>query len=123
MGIQFLKNFLSKADDIVPIAYSPGLPPEWADFSGRICVLASQGREGAVARADKLYSCEDAKLVASELNREWPSVKHWAAPATADEIKAHPVQAARLICSISSASRCLMQARRQETGPGTAEAG
>ncbi len=100
MGMQFVKNFLFKADDVAPIAYSPG--SELADLSGRICVLASEGREGAVARADKLYSCEDARLVASDLNREWPSVKHWAAPATADELKAHPVQAARLISSISS---------------------
>ena len=40
---------------------------------------------------------EDARLIASELDREWPSIKHWAAPATADEIKAHPTQGARLL--------------------------
>src|SRR5271170_3207130 len=69
-------------------AHSPGPPQEWVDFSGRICVFASQRPGGAVGRADKLYSCEDARLVASELTREWPSVTH--------EIKGHPAQAARL---------------------------
>ena len=97
MGMQIVKDFLLKAAGVAPITYSPSLPPDWADFSGRICVLAAQGPGGAVGRADKLYSCEDARLVASELNREWPSVKHWAAPATADEIKAHAARAACLI--------------------------
>jgi hypothetical protein len=100
--MQFLKNFLVKAADVAPIADLPDLPSEWADFSDRICVVASQGAPGgAVGRADKLYSCEDARLVASEFDREWPSVKHWAAHATADEIKAHAAQAARLIRSIA----------------------
>ena len=57
----------------------------------RICVIASQGHRG-----DKLHLCEDARLLASELNREWPSVEHWAAPATADELRTYVCQAARL---------------------------
>ena len=56
-----------------------------------ICVIASQGHRG-----DKLYLCEDARLIASVLNREWPSIEHWAAPATADELRAYASQAARL---------------------------
>jgi hypothetical protein len=102
MGMQFLKSFVLKAADVAPIAHSLGLRPEWPDFSGRICVLAEQGPGGAVSRVDKLYSCEDARLIASDLNREWPSVKHWAAPATADEIEAHAAQAARLLRSIAA---------------------
>jgi hypothetical protein len=47
-----------------------------------ICVIASEGRRG-----DKLHLYEDARLMVSELNREWPSIEHWAAPATADEPK------------------------------------
>jgi hypothetical protein len=35
--------------------------------------------------------------MANELNREWPSIEHWAAPATADEIKGHAAQVARLV--------------------------
>ena len=58
----------------------------------RICVIASQGRRG-----DKLHLYEDARIVASELNREWPSIEHWAAPATADELTANASQAARLM--------------------------
>jgi len=102
MGMQSLKHFLLKAAGVEPIAHSPRLPPDWADFSDRICVIASQGLGGAVGRADRLYSCEDATLIASELNREWPGSKHWAAPATADEIKAHAAQAARLIAQEKS---------------------
>jgi hypothetical protein len=70
-------------------------------FGDRICVLASRGPGGAVHRLDKLYSCEDARLVASELNREWLGSSYWAAPATADETKAHAAQAARLMRSIA----------------------
>jgi hypothetical protein len=102
MGMQTLKHFLLKAAGVEPVAHSPLLPPDWADFGDRICVLASQGPRGAVHRADKLYSCEDARLVASELNREWPSVEYWAAEATPDEIKAHAAQAARLIAQEKS---------------------
>jgi hypothetical protein len=97
MGMQILKQFLLKAAGVAPFAREP----DWSDYSDRICVLASQGPGGAVHRAEKLYSCEDAKLVASELNREWPAVKYWAAPATADEMKAHAARAARLIRSIA----------------------
>jgi hypothetical protein len=57
----------------------------------RICVIASRGHRG-----DKLHLYEDARLMASELNREWPSIEHWAAPATADELRAYAAQAARL---------------------------
>jgi hypothetical protein len=57
----------------------------------RICVIALRGHRG-----DRLYPCEDAWLMASELNREWPSIEHWAAPATADELRAYASQAARL---------------------------
>ena len=57
----------------------------------QICVIASQGHRG-----DKLYLYEDARLLARELNREWPSIEHWAAPATADELRACASQAARL---------------------------
>ena len=55
MGMQFLKSLRLKGVDAAPIAHSPGLPLECADF----CVVASQGEPGgAVGRADKLYSCE-----------------------------------------------------------------
>ena len=63
-----------------------------AEVSDRICVLAWQGHRG-----EKLHLLEDAELMVSELNREWPSIQHWAAPATADEIRAHATQAARLM--------------------------
>jgi hypothetical protein len=63
-----------------------------ADVSDRICVIAWQGHRG-----EKLHLSEDTELMASELNREWPSIEHWAAPATADEIRAHATQAARLM--------------------------
>jgi hypothetical protein len=95
--MQILKHLLLKASGVAAVERSPSLPPDWADFSDRICVIASRGPRGAVHRADKLYSCEDARLIASELNREWPGSKYWAPPATADEIKAHAAQAARLI--------------------------
>ena len=89
MGMQTLKHFLLNAAGIEPIAHSP-------ELSDRICVLAARGPGGAARRLDKLYLCEDARLVASELNREWPGNEYWAAPATADELKAHAAQAARL---------------------------
>ena len=100
MGMQFLKSFFLKPADIAPSASSPD-PPEPTDFVGRICVVATQGERGTVGPSDRLYSCEDARLIATELDREWPSIKHWAAPATDDEIKAHPSQAARLLRSIA----------------------
>ncbi len=46
---------------------------------------------------EKLHLCEDARLMAIELNREWPSIVHWAAQATADEIRAHAAQPGRLM--------------------------
>ena len=94
MGMQTLKHFLLNAAGIEPIAHSP-------ELSDRICALAARGPGGAARRLDKLYLCEDARLVASELNREWPGNEYWAAPATADELKAHPAQAARLMGSIA----------------------
>jgi hypothetical protein len=101
MGMQTLKRLLLNAAGVEPnaagveqIAHSP-------DFSDSLCVLASRGPGGAVHRLDRLYSCEDATLVASELNREWPSNRYGAAPATADELKAHAAQAAWLMRSIA----------------------
>ena len=94
MGL--FKHFLSVGAE--PIATTSDHFP---DFSDEICVVASRGPGGGVWRADKLYSCEDAALVANELGREWPTNKYWAAPATADEIKAHPERAARLMRSIA----------------------
>jgi hypothetical protein len=99
MGMQTLKHLLFNTGSVEPIAHSPCQPP---DFSDRICVLASRAPGGASRRLDRLYSCEDAALVANELNREWPSNRYWATPATADELRAHPAQAARLMRSIGS---------------------
>jgi hypothetical protein len=96
MGMQILKR-LFKTAAASPIAQSPGLTSDWADFSDRLCVLASQGPGGAERRGDKLYSCEDASLIANELNSDWPGSKYRAALATAHEIKTHAAQAARLI--------------------------
>jgi hypothetical protein len=97
MGMQSLKHFLLNAVGVEE-AQSPCHPP---DFSGGICVVASQGPGGEVHRADRLYSCEDARLVANDLNREWPGNSYFAAPATGDEINAHAAQAARLMRSIA----------------------
>ena len=73
-------------------------------MSDRICVLAwSQPGVMAVSRGEKLHACEDARLMASELNREWPCVDHWAAPATAGELAAHAAQAARLRNALGAA--------------------
>jgi len=56
-------------------------------MSERICVLAWQelGVTG-VSRGAKLHVCEDARLMADELNREYPDIYHWAAPATDAEL-------------------------------------
>ncbi|MBV8105431.1 MAG: hypothetical protein JO223_12570 [Hyphomicrobiales bacterium] len=64
----------------------------------RICVLA-WGEPGVtrVKRGEKLHLCGDAQLMADELNREWPSIRHWAAPATDSELADHAAQAARLM--------------------------
>jgi hypothetical protein len=67
-------------------------------MSERICVLAWQelGVTG-VSRGTTLHVCEDARLMADELNREYPDIYHWAAPATDAELALHPAQAARLM--------------------------
>ena len=85
-----MEHFRPKIDG-EPVAWSPRLSSP-AEASDRICVLAWQGHRG-----EKLHLFEDAELMASELDREWPSIQHWAAPATADEIRAHATQAARLM--------------------------
>ena len=92
-----MEHFRPKSAGGGPVARSPCLPSEWAAVSDRICVLAWQGHRG-----EKLHACEDARLMATELNREWPNIDHWAAPATADEIKAHAAQAARLVAGETS---------------------
>jgi hypothetical protein len=114
MGMQSLKHFLLDAAGAEPIAHSPCEP---LDFGDRFCVIATQATGGAVHRADRLYSCEDADLMASELNREWPSIQHWAAPATADEIRAHVTQAARLMRSSSGERSWAAQTRRHSPEP------
>jgi hypothetical protein len=59
-------------------------------MSDRICVLAwSQPGATEVSRGEKLHACDDARLMASELNREWPGVDHRAAPATARLVPIH----------------------------------
>jgi hypothetical protein len=87
-----MEHFRLKTADGEPVARSRRLSSHNAEVSDRICVLAWQGHRG-----EKLHLREDAELMASELNREWPSIEHWAAPATADEIRAHATQAARLM--------------------------
>jgi hypothetical protein len=72
-------------------------------MSDRICVPAwSQPGATEVSRGDKLHAWEDARLMASELNREWPCVDHWAAPATDEELTAQAAQAARLRKALSA---------------------
>ena len=87
-----MEHFRLKTAGGEPVARSRRLSSHYAEVSDRICVLAWQGHRG-----EKLHLSEDAELMASELNREWPSIQHWAAPATADEIRAHATQAARLM--------------------------
>jgi hypothetical protein len=69
-------------------------------MSERICVLAwkEPGISG-VSRGEKLHVCGEAQFMADELNREWPSIHHWAAPATDVELEAHARQAARLMAA------------------------
>ena len=64
----------------------------------RICVLAWQ-EPGAslVSRGRKLHLREDAVLMAEELDREYPELRHWAAPATEAELTVHAAQLARLM--------------------------
>jgi hypothetical protein len=114
MGMQSLKHFLLDAAGAEPIAHSPC---ELIDFGDRLCVIATQVTGGAVHRADRLYSCEDAELTASELNREWPSIQHWAAPATAEELNAHAVQAGRLMRSSARERSWAAQTRRASPEP------
>jgi hypothetical protein len=87
-----MEHFRLRTAGSEPVARSRRLSSHCAEVSDRICVLAWQGHRG-----EKLHLFEDAELMASELNREWPSIKHWAAPATADEMRAHATQAARLM--------------------------
>jgi hypothetical protein len=63
----------------------------------RICVLAWQ-EPGAilVSRGKKLHLCEDALLMAAELDRDYSELQHWAAPATEAELLIHTAQLARL---------------------------
>ena len=61
MGMPTLKHFLLNAAGIEPIAHSPELTIAFA------CLLREVQPSGT--RLDKLYFCEDARLVASELNQ------------------------------------------------------
>ena len=66
--------------------------------SERICVLAWQEPGGTlVSRGKKLHLREDALLMAEELDREYPELHHWAAPATEAELTLHAAQLARLM--------------------------
>ena len=87
-----MEHFRLKIAGGEPVALSRRFSSHCADVSGRICVIAWRGHRG-----EKLHLREDAGLMVSELNCEWPSIEHWAAPATADEIRAHATQAARLM--------------------------
>jgi hypothetical protein len=72
------------------------------EMSERICVLAwEEPGVTVVKRGEKLHVCGDAQLMADELNGEWPSIHHWAAPATDAELAAHAAQAARLMADES----------------------
>ena len=56
----------------------------------RICVLAWQEPgETFVSRGNKLHLREDVLLMAQELDREYPELRHWAAPATEAELALH----------------------------------
>ena len=87
-----MEHFKLKIDGGEPVVQVRRPSSHYGDVSDRISVVAWQGHRG-----EKLHLAEDAELMASELNREWPSIEHWAAPATADEIRAHATQAARLM--------------------------
>lgn len=64
----------------------------------RICVLAWQDLGvSEVSRGEKLHLREDVELMAEELNREYPELYHWAAPATEAELAVHAAQVARLM--------------------------
>ena len=67
-------------------------------MSDGICVLAWRDPGATmINRGDRLHFCKDVQLMASDLNREYPEVDHWAAPATDYEIAAHPIRAANLV--------------------------
>jgi hypothetical protein len=87
-----MEHFRLKIAGSEPVARLRCLSSHYADVSDRIFLVAWQGHRG-----EKLHLSEDAELIASELNREWPHIHHWAAPATAEEIRAHATQAARLM--------------------------
>jgi hypothetical protein len=87
-----MEHFRLKIDGGEPVAQLRRLSSHYGDVSDRISVVAWQGHRG-----EKLRLSEDAELMASELNREWPHIQHWAAPATADEIRGHATQVARLM--------------------------
>jgi hypothetical protein len=81
-----------------------GFPLDGADMSDRICAPAwSQPGATEVTRGENLHACDDARLMARKLNREWPGVDHRAAPATGRELAAHAAQAARLRKALSAA--------------------
>ena len=64
-------------------------------MSERIPRLAWQepGLAGVSRGTSHVY--EDARLMADELDREYPDIYHWAAPATDVELRLHAAQAAR----------------------------
>ena len=86
-------------------------------MSERICVLAWQ-EPGAtkVSRGVKLHLREDAELMADELNREYPELNHFAAPATEAELAANSVQAARLIADEARHARRHIEIQRAAIG-------
>ncbi len=53
--------------------------------------------ETFVSRGNKLHLREDVLLMAQELDREYPELRHWAAPATEAELALHAAQLTRLM--------------------------
>jgi len=73
------------------------LSPTELKVNERICVLAWQEAGAAlVGRTRKLHLREDAVLMAEELNRDYPELYHWAAPANETELTVNVAQVARL---------------------------
>jgi hypothetical protein len=70
-------------------------------------VLAWEEGVTGVSRGTKLHACEDARLMADELNREYPDIYHWAAPVTDAELASHAAQAARLMALERARARTL----------------
>ena len=62
-----MEHFRLKIAGGEPVAQLRRLSSHYADVSDRIFVVAWQGHRG-----EKLHLSEDAELIASELNREWP---------------------------------------------------